>query len=551
MLLIILFTSSAYAVNLLEAIEAAITTNPEVLEQLNQKLSRDAEIRQAKSGYYPSIDIIAGYGTETSDNNATRAYELARGSSDHDRSMNRQEAQLVLRQMLFDGFETRSETARQEFRSQSANYQLLNLSQQISIDAITAYANVLRTQKLVEYADSNVKIHEKIYDQVELRSSMGADNQGSLSQIFSRLNLAYSNLEAEKNNLTDALADYERVIGNTPKDALEEAVFTLTLPKTYKDTLELALQNHPAIRAGSADIDAVRMQQQTSKSNYYPDVEIELGQEWADNQNGIRGHDNGQYAMLNFRYNIYQGGSDKARITKDAHLITEAQNRLDVTRRTVAKAVDIAWNAYQSSTKRSVFLKKYVDSTIVTRNAYEQQFQIGERTLLDLLNTENEIFSAQSENIKNKYENVIAQYRVIDSMGMLLHDLHLSVVTENANKTVRKKKGDDTDSLNSNNLQKSNVVPEVKGSSAVPEIKSSGQAYYGIQLLSAANKTSVQNFINEQDLSSQTEIIQTTRQNKPWFILVYGHYSSSLEAQNELKQLSKALVLYKPWVIKL
>ena len=430
-MLLFSISSSVYAANLIEAIKEAITTNPEVIEQLNQKLSRDYEIRQAQSGYYPSIDIIAGYGSESSDNNATRAYNNINNNSGHSRSMNRQEARLVLRQMLFDGFETSSETSRQQYRSESANFQLLNLSQQISIDAITAYVNVLRTQKLVEYANTNVKVHEKIHDQVELRSSMGADNQGSLSQIVSRLNLAYSNLEAEKNNLTDAIADYERVIGSSPENTLEEASFILNLPNSYDDTLKLALQNHPAIRAAQADIEAVKMQQQTSKSNYYPDVEIELGEEWADNQNGARGHDNGHYAMLNLRYNIYQGGGDKARVDKDAHLIMEARSRMDVTKRSVIKAVDIAWNAYLSSTRRTEFLQKYVNSTIKTRDAYSLQFQVGERTLLDLLNTENEIFSAHSENTKNQYENIIAKYRVIDSMGMLLNDLKLSVLTEN------------------------------------------------------------------------------------------------------------------------
>ena len=416
---------SVYAVTLVQATEQAVTTNPEVLEQLNQKLSRDSEIRQAESGYYPSIDVIAGYGSETSDNNATRAI-----SSDHTRSMNRQEAQLVLRQMLFDGFETSSETARQTYRSESANFQLINLSQEVTINAITAFINVLRTQKLVKYAQDNVNIHEKIHDQVELRASMGADNQGSLSQIKGRLNLAYSNLEAEKNNLLDALTEYERVVGTMPSDALEEATFKLDFPKDFKDALSKAEVNHPAIMAAQADINAVRMQQRTSRSNYYPDLEIELGSEWADNQNGVRGHDNGHYAMFNVRYNLYQGGADKARISKDAYLIKEAQRRLEVTRRKVVKVVDLSWNAYESSNKRAVFLQKYVDATVKTRDAYEQQFRIGERTLLDLLNTENEIFTAHSENIKNQYENVLARYRVIDSMGILLRELQLSVVTE-------------------------------------------------------------------------------------------------------------------------
>lgn len=415
----------SYAVNLNEAVEQAITTNPQVLEQLNIKLSRDYEIRQAKAGYLPSIDLLAGYGSETTDNRVNR--EL---SDNHSRSMNRQQATLILRQMIFDGYETSSEVARQEYRSESANYELINLSQEISVAAIAAYINVLRTQKLVNYAEENVKVHEKIHDQVELRASSGADNQGSLSQIKGRLNLAYSNLEAEKNNLKDALTEYEKVIGGSPEEVLEEASFELELPADYQTALDQALEYHPAIKAAQTDIEERRMQQNTSKSNYYPELELELGSGWADNQDGTRGHDNNHYAMLNVRYNIYQGGADKARVTKDAYLIQEAQSKLDTTRRSVIKAVEIAWSAYQSSNRRLGFLENYVDSTIKTRDAYEQQFRFGERTLLDLLNTENEIFTAQSENIKNEYENIIAKYRVLDAMGTLLNDLQMSVITQ-------------------------------------------------------------------------------------------------------------------------
>lgn len=421
----VFYTSILYAENMEQAIERAITTNPEVLEQLNQTLSRKSEIREAEAGFYPKIDITAGYGTETSDNNSTRITKFG-----HSRSMNRQEGDIILRQMLFDGFETSSETARHEFRTESASFQLLNLSQEVAIDAIAAYINVIRTQKLVEYAEENVKIHERIHDQVELRSSMGADNQGSLSQIVGRLNLAYSNLEAEKNNLKDALTEYEKVIGGKPETALEEANFKLDFPKNFQEALDKALINHPAILAAQADINAVKMQKNTSKSNFYPDLELELGGEWSDNQSGVRGHDNAHYALLNLRYNIYQGGADQARIKKDVYLIQEAKKRLDVTRRKVVKLVEVAWNAYESSTRRADYLQKYVDATIRTSDAYEKQFRIGERTLLDLLNTENEIFSARSENLKNKFELILSKFRVIDSMGILLRELQLTVVSE-------------------------------------------------------------------------------------------------------------------------
>jgi adhesin transport system outer membrane protein len=417
--------ANVHALNLKQAIEQAITTNPEVLEQLNQKLSRDAEWREARAGFLPRVDIDASYGTETSDNNSTRATRFG-----HSRNMNRQEASLIIRQMLFDGYETESESTRQQYRSESAQFQLITRSQEITLDAIRAYIEVLRSRKLVKYAASNVEVHEKIHDQVELRSRMGADSQGSLSQIVGRLNLAYSNLEAEKNNLNDALTNFEQVIGQYPEEALEDITFDLDLPKSYRDALDQALVNHPALLAAQSDIQAVQMQQNTSKSNYYPDIELELGSEWADNQNGVRGHDNAYYAMLNLRYNLYQGGANQARIKKDAYLIQEAKQRRDVTRRKVIKSVELAWNAMESANKRANYLEKYVTATIKTRDAYDQQFKIGERTLLDLLNTENEILTAHSEDIKNHYAQILSQYSLLNSMGILLTKLQLNVVSD-------------------------------------------------------------------------------------------------------------------------
>ncbi|MFK5986388.1 MAG: TolC family outer membrane protein [Pseudomonadota bacterium] len=417
-----------YAVNLQEVIEQSVLSNPSILEQYNQKISREYEVKVASGGYYPKIDLDAGGGFKRTENDVTR-------TSVDGKAVNYTawDAEIGLRQMLFDGFLTSSETARQEKRVESAFFELYNLAEEIAVKSVEVYVNVLLYQSYVDFAKSNLTSHEKMFDQIEMRSMLGADDQSSLSQMRGRLKLAFSNVEAENNNLQDRWTEYLEIVGSLPKDALEDVNFNITLPETYEETLDYALANHPALARSKADIEQFKLQKQASKSFYYPRVELELLSDWKDtNDDGILrlGKSNNQSAMIRVNYNLYNGGSDKARADKDQFLRQEADEHLEWQRRRVEKDVAFAWNTYKSSERRLAYLEDYVQATEETSTAYLQQFQIGERTLLDLLNTENEIFEARKEFLQVKYQNVLSKYRVLASMGTILEKTKTKLFTD-------------------------------------------------------------------------------------------------------------------------
>ncbi len=422
------FSVNAYAINLHEVIEQAVLSNPSILEQYNQKISREYEVEVADGGYYPKINFDAGGGYKRTESDTTRNAGDG-GAVDY----TAWEAQIALKQMLFDGFLTSSEKARQKKRVESAFFELYNLAEEIAVASVEAYVNVLLYQTYVDFAKSNMTSHEKMFDQIEMRSMLGADDQSSLSQMRGRLKLAFSNVEAESNNLKDRWTEYLEIVGSLPKDALEEVEFNITLPETYEETLDYALANHPALARSKADIEQFKLQKQASKSFYYPRVELELTSDWQDTyDDGILklGKSNNQSAMIRVNYNLYNGGSDKARVNKDQFLRQGADEHLEWQRRRVEKDVAFAWHTYKSSEKRLAFLEDYVKSTEETSEAYLQQFQIGERTLLDLLNTENEIFEARKEFLQVKYQNILAKYRVLTSMGTILEKTKVKVYTD-------------------------------------------------------------------------------------------------------------------------
>jgi len=413
-----LLSPSVYATNLQEVIEQAVLTNPSVLEKYNQKVSREYEVKVANAGYLPVLEFDTGGGFTREETDTTK------------NSYKSWEASLTLTQMLFDGYLTSSEKARQKKRVESGYFELYNLAEEVAVGAVEAYVNVLLYQTYVDFAKANLTSHEKMFDQIEMRSMLGADDESSLTQMKGRLQLAFSNVEAESNNLKDRWTEYLEIVGSMPKDNLEDVEFNITLPESYEETLDYALANHPALARSKSDIEQFKLQKKASKSYYYPRVDVELKSSLDNVYDSERSKTTTHTALLRFNYNLYNGGADKARVDKDQFLRQEADEHLEWQRRRVEKDVAFAWNTYKSSERRLAYLDSYAKSTEETSKSYLQQFQIGERTLLDLLNTENEIFEARKEFLQVKYQNILAKYRVLTSMGIMLEKTKIKVMTD-------------------------------------------------------------------------------------------------------------------------
>jgi len=179
------------------------------------------------------------------------------------------------------------------------------------------------------------------------------------------------------------------------------------------------LADHPILKSANSDIDSAFAQHATAMAPYFPRFDIETGVSHNYNLDGIRGTNSDMTAMLRMRYNIFNGGKDVARREQTAQLINQAKDIRDNTHRQVIESMRLSWVAHQTVKSQLEFFKQHVDSSEKTISAYQQQFNIGQRTLLDLLDTFNEAYIAKSSYINAKYDELFSQFRILASKGQL------------------------------------------------------------------------------------------------------------------------------------
>jgi adhesin transport system outer membrane protein len=419
----LILSASASAITLQETIDTTINTHPDVLAAGSERNAVSEEINQAKAGYYPTLDLTLGTGFENSDNSTTRG--AGRG---HD-SLNRNEASLQLRQMLFDGMATKNEVKRQKARTNARAYTVFGEAENTALRATDAYIEVLRRQKLIALAQANFHAHEKTHDQIRLRSEHGVGRRSDMDQSQGRLALARRNLLAEESNLRDAQIAYQRVVGIEPEGLVEPNSPQNAIPETVDEAISQALENHPTLSSAKADVASAHAQHDTASSPFYPRFDFELGTTADNDIDGVRGHNHDVTAMFRMRYNLLNGGRDSARKQETAYLINQAAEIRNNTHRQVEESVRLSWNALETVNSQMDYFRLHVASSEKSRDAYQQQFGLGQRTLLDLLDSENEVFVSSQALVNAEYDQLFAMYRIINSMGALLETVNVALPT--------------------------------------------------------------------------------------------------------------------------
>lgn len=416
-----LSVSIAQADTLQEAVDATVKTNPDVLAATHERQAVSKEIDQARAGYFPTLDLAVGTGWEMTDNPSTR--NSGRGEV----HLNRDEASLNMRQMLFDGFETPNEVDRQQARTNSRAFGVYSAAENTALDAVLAYHNVLRQQRLVELAQTNLEAHQRTHDQILLRAERGVGRKADMEQSLGRLALAEANLQSEQANLRDAETAYIRVVGMAPDSlTLPDSPISM-IPASLDEAIAIAIENHPTLRLASYDVESAQEQHATAKAPFYPDLHLEVGTRADHDIDGIEGKDKDITAMLRLRYNLFNGGRDTARREETAFLINQAAEIRNNTHRQVEESVRLSWNAWQTLRTQMPARLQHVQSSEKARDAYQQQFSLGQRTLLDLLDSENEVFRARTALVNTQYDELYAMYRILNSMGMLLQGLNVEL----------------------------------------------------------------------------------------------------------------------------
>ena len=406
--------------SLKEAAQAAVLKNPEVMARWHAFRETTAEIGVARGGFLPRVDVLAGAVREK-----TRQKDVAT-----DLSYRSNETAVNLRQMIFDGFATYSEVKRLGRAKLVRYFELLDASENAALEAGRAYLDVVRYRYHVFLAEENYIQHQAAYEQLKQRAESGVGKRVDVEQAASRLALADVNLTTAHANLHDVSARYMRIVGEQPAKVMyAPAQLAKGLPKSADAAVTDALKHNPALRASIENIEAAQYELQGSRAAFMPRLELVARK---DNfSNYLDGGDRDDNRVeLRASFNIFNGGSDVARARQYRERKNTSLDLREKACRDMRQTLAIAFNDTLRLNDQLSFIGIQVNLVEKTRTAYRDQFNIGQRTLLDLLNTQNEFFDARRSQVNADVDLSIAYLRSYAGMGRLLETLGLKRVED-------------------------------------------------------------------------------------------------------------------------
>jgi outer membrane protein, adhesin transport system len=417
------FQLQAETLDLRDAIAQTIQSNPEVLAELRETDARERQVREALGGYYPTVDLLAGFGFQERDPTAEPKADF--GRNDLDRS----EAQINLRQLVFDGFDTTNEYRNQQSRLESSTFRASSVGETVALKVARTYFDVMKQEDIQVLTNQTLVTHQDIYEKMKKRFDSGVGSRADLDQISSRLALAKTNAINQNANVLDAKTNFQRVVGRFPAqgELVNPGTYKKYLPASVDDAVAKAVSNHPLLKSAGSDIDAVNFSYEQTKSAFYPHFHVEVERDLNDNIDGVEGQVDDLKVMLRMRYNLFRGRSDEARTQQFAHLVEKAKEVRNNTHRQVEQETRLSWVAYEAIRDQLPPLEDYVRDAQLTRDAYVKQFDLGRRTLLDVLNTENEMISARESLARANHDTLLNEYRLFHAMGELLFTVGVEI----------------------------------------------------------------------------------------------------------------------------
>jgi adhesin transport system outer membrane protein len=404
------------AITLNQIVEQTLLSNPEIQAKYHDFQASLEGQAVARAAFFPQINAQGYVGREY------RSNVPGVGSQ----NWSRPGYNVELRQLIFDGFRTNNDVKQAGFDKLARFYDVLATSDSTAFAAVQAYIDLQRYRDMELLARQNYSLHEETLKQIGERTESGVGRRVDLEQAGGRLSLAQTNLMTETANLLDVQQRFQRVTGAFPPDAMQPPPDVGDKLPVKPGSFNESLRRNPSFLSKQAGLQAAEAGVASSKGAYSPKFEFVASTGRDQNDPTPQNRDiQSTSVQVVANYNLYRGGADAARIRQTTAQSYAARDIRDYTCRNVQQDLAVAWNNIQSLSQKLPFLRDHELATTKVRDAYRQQFQIGQRSLLDLLDTENELFESRRALTNGLYDLKLAQYRWLALSHALLPALSL------------------------------------------------------------------------------------------------------------------------------
>jgi outer membrane protein, adhesin transport system len=408
-----------------QSVGIGVNTNPEHGVVANNRRATDEELRQAKGLYLPSIDTRFDTGYEHTRNAITEA-----GIGSDSENMWRANAGITLTQMLFDGFAAKYENLRQQARVLSAAHRVREAAELNGLAVVEDYLEVMRQRELLKIARENVAQHTGILDQIRDATESGKTTQADHQQAAARLAASRAEEENVRQALRNAEADYIRDVGQQPEDLVMPLLPAGSLERDVEQEVRESLSGSPTVKIYEADMKVAHQEYEATQAPFYPRLDLQLQAQDGHNVNALEGQSRNASALVVANWNLYRGGIDTAKRREYISREAQAKEQRAKVARSIEDDVRKSWAGMVAARERKEeFVAQAANNEAVVK-AYKDQFDLNRRTLLDVLDSQNELFVSRANAINAQYLEMFAVYRLLALKGDLLKTLDVSVPRE-------------------------------------------------------------------------------------------------------------------------
>jgi len=409
-----------------DAIKEAVRSNPGVGEAAADRRATETNLRQSQATLLPQVHIDASTGPER-----FNEMDITPPPQGNNQTLYGSTASVVLRQKLFDGLSSINEIWRQAARVDASAYRVHERTELTALDAAEAYIDVVRFTRLISVAADNLAAHRKLLANVEARFKGGRSGEGDLDQARERVAAAEAQLADFQQSLDAARATYRKVVGTEPYNLRAPGRLN-AMPSSKDDALAVALKFNPTIRAAQSDVDAAKYAFHGTAGNFLPQVSLEARASRGQNVDEVFGRQSDESAKVVLSWDIFTSGLNSWKRAEAAERYTEATMAHARLQRGALESLDKAWGARTITSSRVEALVRQVDYDRKAIVAYTKEYELGQRSLIDLLNSENQLYVALVSLESTRAVAVFADYQLLAAMGQLLSYLKAPVPADAA-----------------------------------------------------------------------------------------------------------------------
>jgi len=426
------------AETLKEALAAAYTSNPQLMAQRAGLRATDEGVSAAKSGFLPSLVGTYNYTDGDTTTPGTNGNDVTTPSTT-------KTYDLTATQNLFRGFQDRNGVRQAKSTVMAGRAQLQSVEQQVLLEAVAAYMNVVRDEAVVNLNKNNIKVLERQLQASNDRFRVGEVTRTDVAQSEARLENAKSTLLSSDAALAASRAQYRRVVGRSPA-SLQTPSVKPELPIDLDTAIEIAMELSPGIKAARYNEESARHGVKAAKGTLLPTVGLEAN--WNDTtQSGVVQGTNVPFDQprestsvgVRVTVPLYSGGARYSSVRRAKQLRSQRMMEIYQAERVAQESVFVAWDDYRASVGQITSTKASVRANEIALEGVKQEAYVGSRTTLDVLNAEQELLNSRVSLVRAERNEYVAAYSLVSAIGKLTaRDLGLGVDLYNAEEYYEK-----------------------------------------------------------------------------------------------------------------